>query len=206
MVVSNLGRVKRLRRNVTSSVGAFRTYNEKILRPNITTHYVYDSARYHHQLTAKVHYNRCHHIFYPAKMVYYLFNNTFPIHDPNYIIGFKNGNDLDFRPENLSLHHLPNGKGAKLGNSRKFSILDKMRLLNKAELDLPVIRRKNTVSCYNSKGNLVRTYKDWLISLHITFINIFSAHTPFTLFFCFKGVLYFFLISQTSPASQTKGH
>ena len=148
-VISNYGRVKRLKRAMIASTGARRVYDERIMKSTLITRYVERTGRYHYQLYTTVSVNRVHHSFYPARMVYYLFRSTFPINDPEYVVGFLNGNELDIRPENLTLQHIPNFKGLLLSEQHTIPVAEKIRLFNKAEFDKQIIHRKNMISCYN---------------------------------------------------------
>lgn len=158
--ISNFGRVKRLARAVVCTTGTMREYKERILRPTVSSRYVYSTGRYHFQLVATVSANNVSNTFYPHRMVYYLFNRAFPIDDPEYVIRFRNHNELDIRPENMLLQHFHNLKGKRLSTLRKFSASEKARLIGKVEFNKPVVLRKKSISCYNSDGNLVKSFKD----------------------------------------------
>jgi len=117
-------------------------------------------GKYNYTLICQVSVGNFHFTFNPMRMVFYLYCNSFPIYNQDYIVTTKNGEDLDIRPDNLLLTHMPNAKSImnrdRIANSPERNI----RLFKNAILSKSVIYRMQLISCYNQKGELVKTYKD----------------------------------------------
>jgi hypothetical protein len=164
-VISQFGRVKRISRGVVAITGARRTYKDRIFKSMVRTYYRMRDGRYTYSLICLVSAGDFRLTFNPMRMVYHRFCSTFPFHDQDYMISAINGDDLDIRPDNLRLTHIPNAKSVLHKDKTTENPERTIRLYKKAIISNSIIHRVKLVSCYDRNGQWQQTYE-----------NIYVAH------------------------------
>lgn len=100
-LVSNFGRLKRLRRESLNAKGILTVFKEKIIAPRVMrtpNTYMNDFT---FQLSAHIQAEGKRFHFPIRRLVYYCFVKPFDLNDRSVLIVSKKGNGLDIRPENL---------------------------------------------------------------------------------------------------------
>lgn len=166
-MISQFGRVKRLRRLVNTDHGLVPVINskEKILRSKILPNPSLKDKLFLYQLVCTVFTTDMQYVFNVMRMVYYAFKGGFDYHDENFTVVSYNGNDLDLTPDNLRLIYTPDFK-ASIHYPQPIYIQERRpRLSQSMTYTHGAILRKAKISCYNLDGVKVNTFE-----------NVYHAH------------------------------
>lgn len=103
VLISNFGRIKRQQYETQYSDGSVRVMAEKIIKPKFGKAINKFKNDYTYYLIGKVIIEGKYYAFSTARMVYYCFSERFDFDDTNIVILFKDFNNLNIHPSNLTL-------------------------------------------------------------------------------------------------------
>lgn len=156
--VSCFGRIKRLANIRIDNNGRVFKVSPKILKLHV--HKGYNKLRrdYTYSLITLFRYNRKWHSFPVNRLVYYLFVAHFNQKDFNLVIGAKNSDRFDIRPENLVLENRSDLAKRSFKIGRRKNHWENKSFHKTEAFKQSVAARKVQVSCYDENGRLVETY------------------------------------------------
>lgn len=155
-MVSNFGRIRRMKREQVNTRGVVRIYKEQITAPRIglaPNHYVSDFT-YHIFAHFTLEGTKYH--LPVRRLVYYCFVKPFDLKDNAIRIISKNGNGLDVRPENLKLASLKEASQRILQLKRRIPQFKNTDPLKAAQASIKYTAKQ--ISQYDHDGRKIKTY------------------------------------------------
>jgi hypothetical protein len=155
-MVSNFGRIKRMKREQVNSRGVVRIFKEQIIAPRISlapNHYKKDFT-YHLFAHFSLEGSRYHLPI--RRLVYYCFIEPFDLKDKTIIIICVNGNGLDVRPMNLKLTGLSEASLRVMQLKRRLPEFKNVDSKKASRASTRVTSRQ--ISQYDHTGNKIKTY------------------------------------------------
>jgi len=155
-MVSNFGRIKRMKREQLNSKGIVRIFKEQIIAPRIglgPNHYKKDFT-YHLFAHFSLEGNKYHLPI--RRLVYYCFIVPFDLKDKTVTIICNNGNGLDVGPLNLKLTSLSEASLRVMQLKRRLPEFKNVDHKKASQASIQVTSRQ--ISQYDHSGNKIKTY------------------------------------------------
>jgi hypothetical protein len=171
-LISNLGRVKRLAREVYTSDGKIMRLKEKIIHsyPDVQINKSVSDKVYH--LAAHVTVENISYKFSIPRLVYYCFVKKFPLDNYSLVVYAKDGDGKNIRPSNLRLTDL-------FGKAKR--VFERGRLKRDIEttheeyLRTKSVQSSNPyckqVSQYSGEGKFIRTFPSIRVASRVTGVS-----------------------------------